>query len=75
MFKNFKIAKLMLALTILPILGGCAAVAPWDRDLLARPTMKLDGNPVESAFDEKLYYSKEASSGGKGFAGGGCGCN
>ncbi|MDH5477972.1 MAG: DUF4266 domain-containing protein [Nitrospinota bacterium] len=56
---------------------GCSSlgVDPWDRDLLARPAMSLEGNPVESAFSDKMYFSREASSGGQGFAGGGCGCN
>jgi hypothetical protein len=29
----------------------------------------------DSAIDDHIYFSKEASSGGRGFAGGGCGCN
>jgi len=32
-------------------------------------------NPIDLALDEHIYFSKEASSGGQGFAGGGCGCN
>ncbi len=56
---------------------GCASlgVRPWDRDLLARDDMRLDGSPVDAAIDDHLYFSKEASSGGRSFAGGGCGCN
>jgi hypothetical protein len=30
---------------------------------------------VLAAFDDHTYFSKEASSGGRGFGGGGCGCN
>ena len=36
----------LLALALLAVLGsGCAAlsVKPWERDLLSRPTMRLDG--------------------------------
>jgi hypothetical protein len=57
--------------------AGCATIGvkPWERDILARPEMALDANPVESAFDEHLYFSKESASGGRGFGGGGCGCN
>jgi hypothetical protein len=29
----------------------------------------------DAAIDDHIYFSKEASSGGRGFAGGGCGCN
>jgi hypothetical protein len=50
-------------------------VRPWQRDLLARPDMQLDGSPLDAAIDDHLYFSKEASSGGRSFAGGGCGCN
>lgn len=58
-------------------LQGCASlgVEPWERDVLARPEMSLDANPIDAAIDDHIYFSKEASSGGRGFGGGGCGCN
>ena len=52
---------------------GCAAVKPWERDLHAREDMQP--NNMDLAIDEHIYFSKEASSGGRGFGGGGCGCN
>lgn len=54
---------------------GCATmgVEPWERDLHARADMKPDER--DAAIDDHIYFSKEASSGGRGFAGGGCGCN
>lgn len=57
--------------------GGCASlgVKPWQRDLLSRQDMQLNGNGLDEAIDDHLYFSKEASSGGRSFAGGGCGCN
>jgi hypothetical protein len=57
--------------------GGCASlgVKPWERDLLSRQDMQLNGNAIDDAIDDHLYFSKEASSGGRSFAGGGCGCN
>jgi hypothetical protein len=57
--------------------GGCASlgVPPWQRDVLARADMQLDANPLDAAIDDHMYFSKEASSGGRSFAGGGCGCN
>ncbi|MBN1238554.1 MAG: DUF4266 domain-containing protein [Gammaproteobacteria bacterium] len=58
-------------------LAGCAGlgVQPWDRDVLARDDMQLTSDPLEASLDEHIYFSKEASSGGRGFGGGGCGCN
>lgn len=56
-------------------IGGCAAVKPWDRDLLAQKDMQLVPAPVDNALDEHVYFSKEAASGGQGVGGGGCGCN
>ena len=67
--------RLLIALCLLANLSGCAAVKPWQRDLLAKPQMALDPDPMQTAFDEHIYFSKEASSGGRGFGGGGCGCN
>lgn len=59
------------------IASGCSSlgVKPWERDLLAREDMLMDADALDLAFDEHIYFSKEASSGGQGFAGGGCGCN
>jgi len=58
-------------------MAGCSnlGVQPWDRDLLARTDMQLVSDPIEASLDEHIYFSKEASSGGQGFGGGGCGCN
>ena len=58
-------------------LASCSSmgVDPWERDILAKPEMEMTDNPMDLAFDAHIYFSKEASSGGEGFAGGGCGCN
>jgi hypothetical protein len=66
--------RIALVLTALA-LAGCAGVQPWERDVLARPEMSLDAAPLDAAIDDHIYFSKEASSGGRGFGGGGCGCN
>jgi len=50
-------------------------VQPWERDLLSDPAMALVADPLEAGIDDHIYFSKEASSGGRGFSGGGCGCN
>jgi hypothetical protein len=57
--------------------SGCSSmgVEPWDRDVLAKDEMQLIVDPVEAATDDHIYFSKEASSGGRSFGGGGCGCN
>jgi hypothetical protein len=58
-------------------LSGCGSlgVKPWEREVLAREEMQLGSDPLDAAIDDHLYFSKEASSGGRSFAGGGCGCN
>jgi hypothetical protein len=62
---------------ILLLISGCSSmgVEPWDRDVLAKEEMQLTSDPLEAALDDHIYFSKEASSGGRGFGGGGCGCN
>ena len=64
-------------LASLSFLGGCAniGVKPWERSVLARDDMQIVSDPLDSSIDEHVYFSKEASSGGQGFGGGGCGCN
>jgi hypothetical protein len=57
--------------------AGCSALGakPWDHDLLAERAMQMGAYPIENSMDDHIYFSKEASSGGRSFAGGGCGCN
>lgn len=59
------------------VLSSCASmgVEPWERDLLAKDSMQLVPNFLDNFYDEHIYFSKEASSGGQGVGGGGCGCN
>jgi hypothetical protein len=66
-----------LLLSTLLIASGCSSlgVKPWEREILAREDMLMDADALDLAFDEHIYFSKEASSGGQGFSGGGCGCN
>jgi hypothetical protein len=66
-----------LATLTLAAIAGCSSlgVKPWQRDVLAREDMQLGSDPLDAAIDDHLYFSKEASSGGRSFAGGGCGCN
>ena len=56
---------------------GCSTlgVKPWQREILARPEMALNAEPIDAAIDDHIYFSKEAASGGRSFGGGGCGCN
>jgi hypothetical protein len=71
--------KLNMCITLVSIslLSGCASlgVKPWERDLLAKKSMQVNSSPLEAATDDHTYFSKEASAGGRGFGGGGCGCN
>ena len=64
-------------LTMVTLLAGCShlGVKPWERNYLAEDPMKVDPYPMMSSCDDHIYFSKEASRGGRGFGGGGCGCN
>jgi len=66
-----------LATAILLLCGGCSSmgVEPWERDILAKEEMQLTTDEAEASTDDHIYFSKEASSGGRAFGGGGCGCN
>ena len=65
----------LLILATLAMLAACTPVAAWERGNLARPEMALESDPLGSALDDHVYFSKEASSGGNSTSGGGCGCN
>ncbi|MGD8862055.1 MAG: DUF4266 domain-containing protein [Myxococcales bacterium] len=56
-------------------LGGCATVAPYERETLAREDMQLERNPDATAGEQHAVNYREGSSGAVGASGGGCGCN
>ena len=69
---KFLMSLLLLFLSI--VLSACS-VAPWERGNLAKRSMSISPNPAHEALRAHVFDSKEASLGGSGAAGGGCGCN
>lgn len=67
--------KYLAGLVLAVVLCGCETVQPWERGILARDDMQWQTNEMEARLRYQIYASKEASSGGAGAAGGGCGCN
>jgi hypothetical protein len=70
-----RLAGAGILLAAAAILTGCATVEPWQRGNLADYTMRADRDPLTGPMTEHIYFSREASSGGRGVGGGGCGCN
>jgi len=68
--------KISLLVPIL-LLTGCTnwGTQAWERQYLAKREMLIISEPLEAETDDHIYFSKEASSGGQSFGGGGCGCN
>lgn len=72
--------KIILIMMIVIMVTGCSlgtkmGVKPWQRGTLAKDTMQLSHSSLQSGFDDHVYYAREASTGGSGSDGGGCGCN
>jgi len=66
--------KLSLFVFCLFFVFGCS-VAPWERGNLAKKNMSITPYPAKSSLRLHVFDSKEASAGGSGAVGGGCGCN
>ena len=75
--------KLYILLLLL-IVSGCGTirnitvkedVKPWQKDILAQKSMQFPQDGMQSYADDHIFFSKEASTGGSGVGGGGCGCN
>lgn len=66
---------LLLLLLLLLAAAGCTSVPPWERETLADYTMRPDRAPVTATLREHMWFSREASNGGRSIGGGGCGCN
>jgi len=72
------LARLVILAAIAATAAGCGAIKPvqvWEKGALAKPEMLIEGDPLEARYNEHIYASKEAASGGSGVGGGGCGCN
>lgn len=68
-----------LGIGVLLVLGlalsGCETVEPWQKGNLADYTMQSDRDALEGVMSSHVTFSREATSGGEGVGGGGCGCN
>lgn len=86
MLRHVHMTIIMVLLTF--TLGGCSSikalidpmmkvekVQPWQKGILAKRQMALEGDAIDGYVDEHIYFSKEATTGGTGVGGGGCGCN
>ena len=57
-------------------LPSCTVVStPEERSNLATKVMSPERDPLCEAMADHMYFSREASQGGNGIGGGGCGCN
>lgn len=68
---------LLLPLLTLPLLlTGCAQLAPWERDILAKPQMALEPAPQVQVWRQHVQASREAAGpvAVGNDRGGGCGC-
>ena len=65
----------LIFMVLLVLLAGCSNVQPWQRGSLAREDMQWQPDVMDARLRDQIHSSKEASSGGSGAAGGGCGCN
>ncbi len=75
MKRNHVLVLMLVGLAAL--LSGCTTtpVNPWERATLADYTMRPDRDPLHNTMFEHIYFSREASTGGRGVGGSGCGCN
>ncbi len=68
-----------LSIVSLLVLGACSNIEPWvkpyERANLADESMRLDRDPVSSAYMNHVYEAREGARGAAGSSGGGCGCN
>ena len=68
-------APLLFLVCIVAAVAGCAAVQPYQREVLSLRAMSGDVEHPEDKFRQHWQESREGASGGFCSAGGGCGCN
>lgn len=65
--------KLLGLVVVGLFLGACTKVAPYERGMLAHPTMTPE--EISIGLDGHVRAVSEGAAGGLGGGGGGCGCN
>jgi hypothetical protein len=72
-----RLIKIVTVLLLFQYIIACSQVKvrAWEKGVLAREDMAVDADAQDLGIDDHIYFSKESSSGGRSFAGGGCGCN
>ena len=68
-------AGILSAITFQTSCAQMETVEALDRGYLAKDTMQWEADARSARLKGHVYTSKEASTGGAGAAGGGCGCN
>ena len=63
----------LLMAGLLAFASGCVKVAPYERGMLAHPTMTAE--EISIGLDGHVRAVSEGAAGGLGGGGGGCGCN
>jgi len=69
------LVKMSVLIFLTTVAAGCVRVKPYERELLAKPTMTFQPDPHEDVLDNHMLEAREGAAGGYGSAGGGCGCN
>lgn len=69
------VAPLLAALALGAAGCGMNAVRASEKEFLADRVMVFDGNGQEASADDHIHSNREGAAGGRGTAGGGCGCN
>ena len=63
----------LVGIAIAALSTGCVKVAPYERGMLAHPTMTPE--EISIGLDGHVRAVSEGAAGGLGGGGGGCGCN
>ena len=67
--------SMRLMLLVALSLSGCATVAPYEREDMARVSMDSAIDSRTEGFGSHVHETREGASGGVSGSGGGCGCN
>lgn len=73
--KSKLLLMIILCLPAILSMTGCAGVPLSERAELGTYPMRSDRDPLNNSLSEHVYFTREASVGGRGVGGGGCGCN